>query len=63
MLFLIHAEAVKARNDDLRRAADQHRRNRAPSTAHQAPAPEPPRRRARRYIRASAATMAARVAR
>jgi hypothetical protein len=62
MLF-IQVELANARNAELRRLAEHHRRHRAPSTAHQAPAPEPPRRRARRYIRASAATMAARVTR
>ncbi len=62
-MLSIHVEAVNAHYADLRRVADHNRRHRAPSTAHQAPAPEPPRRRARRSIRASAAFVAGRVTR
>jgi hypothetical protein len=60
MLF-IQVELVNARSAELRRAAERHRRNRAPSTAHQGPAPEPLRRRARRSIR-EAAGLAGRLA-
>ena len=62
MLF-IHVEALNARSADLRRAADHDRRRRAPRIAHAAPAPEPPRRRARRSIRATTAAVVTRAAR
>ena len=62
MLF-IHVEAVNQRSADLRRAADRARRHRAPLAAHPGPAPKPPRRRARRSIRSTAAAAVTRVAR
>jgi len=62
MLF-INVEAVNARNADLRRAADQDRRHRAPRFAHSTPVPEPPRQRARRSLRASAVAAVTRTAR
>jgi len=62
-MVFINVEAVNARNADLRRAADQDRRHRAPRFAHQGTVPEPPRRRARQSWRASAAAAVTRTAR
>jgi hypothetical protein len=60
-MLSIPVEAINERNADLRRAAERDRRCRAAIVAHQAPAPEPPRRRARRTIRALATAAAGRV--
>jgi len=62
MLF-IHVEALNERNADLRRSADRDRSHRAPRVAHRGPSPQPPRRRAIRSFRDSAATVAGRVMR